>query len=90
MRIPEIIRRELEIVFAKDAQPVWFRIAKYLLLALLIYLFWGSKIIWIIILTIVTFSLMVHFWFRYKTNGWTTSYGPWKMDKAKRNHPNSK
>jgi hypothetical protein len=27
------------------------------------------------------FAMLLHFWYRYKTNGWTKSYGLWKHEK---------
>ncbi len=77
---PKIIKRELEVAFSKDAQPVWFRIVKYILLGGLFYFLWGTKLLWIILLTLFVFGTSLHFWFRYKTQAWTKSYGLWKHE----------
>ena len=83
----KIIKRELEVAFAKDAQPVWMRIVKYILLAGLIYFLWGTKWLWPILSFLFVTSIAVHLWYRYQTNGWTKDYGAWKFDK---NKPGSK
>ncbi len=82
MSIKKTIQRELEVAFSKHSQPVWFRILKYILLGIVIFLFWGTKLLWIILLLLLILSLSLHFWFRYKTKGWTKSYGMWKHDKS--------
>ena len=83
MQLPKSIQRELEVAFSKDAQPVWFRIVKYLLLGGLAYFLWGTKLLWIILLVVFAVGTSLHFWFRYKTQGWTKSYGLWKHERDK-------
>jgi len=80
MRIPKILHRELEVAFSRRSQSDGFRILKYFLLAFVIYHYWGSGWLWIILSVLSIFSVIVHFWFRYKTKGWTQSYGLWKYD----------
>ena len=80
MTFAEIIKRELAVAFSKHAQPVWFRIMKYILLGSALYFFWGSKWLWISLLIMFAIALFLHFWYRYKTHGWTKSYGLWKHE----------
>jgi hypothetical protein len=80
MPLPPTIRRELDVAFSKDSQPVWFRIIKYILLFILFYSLWGTELLWIIITILLVVGTVLHFWFRYKTNGWTKSYGMWKHE----------
>jgi hypothetical protein len=87
MSFKKTIKREIEVALSKHSQPAWFRILKYIVLGCIIYFFWGSKLLWIILLVLFAFSLLLHFWYRYKTQGWTKSYGMWKHDK---NKPNQK
>jgi hypothetical protein len=77
------IKREIEVAFSKKVQPVWFRILKYVLLSGFIYIFWGAKWFWIVLIILFVCALSLHFWVRYKTKGWTKSYGAWKYDKHK-------
>ena len=78
MPLSPVICRELEVAFSKRSQPVWFRIVKYIIIVILVYLLWGSRWFWIVFGILFVLSLMLHFWYRYKTEGWTKSYGMWK------------
>jgi hypothetical protein len=73
----------MEVAFTKNAQPTWLRILKYAALAAILYFFWGAKLLKIILFSLFTSAFLIHFWFRYKTKGWTQSYGLWKHDKDK-------
>jgi hypothetical protein len=81
MALSKTIKRELEVAFSKHSQPIWFRVLKYILLGGILYFFWGTQLLWIILLIMFAFSLLLHFWYRYKTQGWTKSYGLWKHEK---------
>ncbi|HET6765952.1 MAG TPA: hypothetical protein VFH08_01090 [Chitinophagaceae bacterium] len=81
MPLNKTIKRELEVAFSKHAQPIWFRILKYIVLGGIVFFFWGTTLLWIILLVMFAFAMVLHFWYRYKTNGWTKSYGLWKHDK---------
>ena len=76
-------KRELEVAFSKHAQPVWFRISKYLVLGTALYFFWSSPLFWLILGVLLIIALLLHFWYRYKTQGWTKSYGLWSYEKNK-------
>ncbi len=77
------IKREIEVAFSKHAQPIWFRVLKYILLGFLVYFLWGTNLLWIILLIIFVFGMSLHFWYRHKTQGWTKSYGLWNYEKNK-------
>jgi hypothetical protein len=81
MALGKIIKRELEVAFSKHSQPIWFRVLKYILLGAILYFFRDTKLLWIILLIMFAFAMLLHFWYRYKTNGWTKSYGLWKHEK---------
>ena len=85
MSFKKTIKREIQVAFSKHSQPIWFKIFKYILLGCIIYFFWGSKLLWIILLISFVLSMFLHFWFRHKTHGWTKSYGMWKHDKDRAN-----
>lgn len=76
-----LLKRELEVAFSKDAQPVWFRIVKYIALGFMFYFLWGSLWLWIILVSMLLVGGFVHFWYRHKTEGWTKSYGMWKHER---------
>jgi hypothetical protein len=81
MSLRNIIKREMEVAFSKNAQPAFVKVLKYLILGIVIYLLWGTKVISVILTTLFTVALAVHFWCRYNTEGWTESFGGWKHDK---------
>ena len=83
MPINKTIKRELEVAFSKQSQPAWFRIAKYVVLITAIYFFGGSPAFWIIFSVLFFLAIFLHFFYRYKTNGWRKSYGLWNYEKNK-------
>lgn len=83
MSFKRTIKREIEVAFSKNVQPAWARILKYILLGVFVYFIWDSKYFWIILISIFTAAFLLHFWYRYKTQGWTKSYGKWDYEKNK-------
>ncbi len=79
----KIIKREFQVAFSRNAQPIWFRVLKYVVLGCCIYFFWHSPLFWVILGIIFILGLLLHFWYRYKTEGWTKSYGGWDYEKNK-------
>ena len=77
------LKRELEVAFSKHAQPVWFRLIKYVLIIGAFYFFRGNRYFWPVAAILFVLALCLHFWYRYKTEGWTKSYGLWKYEKNK-------
>jgi hypothetical protein len=78
-----VLRREIEVAFSKKVQSPLIRFIKYIILAFLIYLFRNNKIFWWILGIALALSLVIHFFTRYKTKGWTQSWGLWKYEKSK-------
>jgi Na+-driven multidrug efflux pump len=89
MALSKTIKRELEVAFSKHSQPIWFRILKYILLAVILFFFWGTNLLWIILLITISFAMLLHFWYRYKTHGWTKSYGLWRHEKDRTSAKNA-
>lgn len=83
MSFRETIRREMEVAFSKKTQSVPVRILKYTIIGALLYFFRGNRWLPIISISLIVLALVLHFWVRYKTKGWTQSYGLWKHDKDK-------
>jgi hypothetical protein len=78
MPLSKTVKREFEVAFSRRSQPIWFRILKYAILIPVILIFWASVWLWIILSVLFAFALWLHFWYRYKTQGWTRNYGMWK------------
>lgn len=77
------LKREFEVAFSKNAQPLLFRVLKYVVLICLISIFWRSRLFWVLLTLVLVLSLVVHVWYRYKTASWTKSYGGWDYEKNK-------
>jgi hypothetical protein len=73
----ETIKREVRVSFSKKAQPVWFRIVKWVVFLSVTAALWNTNYLgwWLVLLTVVT--LILHFTWRYKTKGWTQPWGGW-------------
>lgn len=79
MTLKKFFEREMHV--AVHAQSTKFRIKKYLALAVIFsaaYFFsgWGGACVLFACLTVVAFA--IHFVFRWKTDAWTKSWGPYK------------
>jgi len=81
MPLNKTIRRELEVAFSKRSQSHGVRAIKYILLAVLVFFFYRSRLFWIILGSAFILAIAVHLFYRYKTKAWTRSYGGWKYDK---------
>lgn len=84
MSFTKTIKRELEVAFSKHSQPIGFRVAKYVIITALVWFLWGTNLLWIILGSMFALGLSLHFWYRYKTKGWTQSYGMWKHERDRR------
>lgn len=77
------VYREFEVAFSKHAQPVWFRIVKWILIIAAVSIFYYKEYFWIVFSIFTLAALMVHFLWRYKTKGWTQSWIGWDFEKNK-------
>jgi hypothetical protein len=66
MPFKRTLLREFEVAYSRKAQPLWFRLIKYVILGGLFICFWKSQLFLKIIAIIFILSLTVHFWVRYK------------------------
>ncbi|MGY3214514.1 hypothetical protein ACVW2L_003567 [Mucilaginibacter sp. HD30] len=78
MKAKQILKQELQVAFSKHAQPVWFRIIKYVLILGAVVFFSRDTLFWPVFILLAVLSVLLHFWYRYKTHGWTKKYGMWK------------
>jgi hypothetical protein len=74
---PAPLRRELRVAFSRRAQPVWFRIVKWLLVLGVVVALWRSRWFWPVMLGAVALSLGAHLLWRWKTKRWTQPWGGW-------------
>ncbi len=78
------VKRELRVAFSRQAQPVCFRIAKWMVAIGISLILWGTPYFWVWILGALGLSLTVHLVWRWKTSGWTRPWGEWKDVEAAR------
>ena len=73
----ETLKREFRVAFSKKAQPVWFRIVKWVVFIGVSAALWRTPYFgwWLVGITLA--GLTVHFVWRWKTKGWTQPWGGW-------------
>ena len=81
-------RREMRVAFSRRAQPVWFRIVKWVIFIGLTVTLWRTPQFWWWLLGALVLGVTVHFIWRWKTRGWTQPWAGWNdptfIDEARR------
>ena len=77
MSVGKVLRREMRVALSRRAQPVWFRVLKWVIALGVGVLFWRQPYFWLWILAALSLALTVHFIWRWKTKGWTQPWGGW-------------
>jgi len=73
----QTIQRELRVAFSPRAQPWWFRLIKWSVLIAAIARYgkrWWFRYVMGVALVV---ALSVHFFYRWKTQGWQRPWGGW-------------
>ena len=78
----EAAKKELRVGFSRDAQPAWFRVAKWVIFLAVSRRLYGTRWMRAWIPGGVLAGLAVHFVYRWKTRGWTTPWGGWNDTRA--------
>jgi hypothetical protein len=71
------VKREMRVAFSRKAQPLWFRITKWLVILGLTATFWREAVYWLCLLAALCVAIALHLFWRYKTKGWTQPWGGW-------------
>lgn len=71
------LRREARVAFSLRAQPLWFRILKWIGLLAGGVAFHDRAWFWPVIAGGSLTALAVHLLYRWKTHAWTQSWGGW-------------
>jgi hypothetical protein len=71
------LKREMRVALSRRAQPVWFRVLKWVIIVGVTILFWRQPRFWLWMLVALCLSLTLHFVWRWKTKGWTQPWGGW-------------
>jgi hypothetical protein len=77
MTAGQVLKREMRVALSRRAQPVWFRIVKWAIVIAVSVRFWRHPNFWWWLLGAFALSLCVHFFWRWKTRGWTKAWGGW-------------
>ena len=77
MAMGSAAKRELRVALSRRAQPVWFRMLKWVIAIGVSLALWRTPSFWWWIAGATGFSLAVHFLWRWKTKGWTQAWGGW-------------
>ncbi len=75
--IKAAIRRELRVAFSRRAQPVWFRVVKWLCILAGVALFHDRRWFWWTLGGVAAAGVLLHVFYRWKTNVWTRAWGGW-------------
>jgi hypothetical protein len=65
------------VALSRRAQPIWFRVVKWLIILLAAALWWRKPLFWWWVLGALILSMSLHAFWRWKTKGWTQPWGGW-------------
>lgn len=71
------LRREVRVALSRRAQPVWFRLLKWVVAIWVSVALWRTPYFWWWLLGAMGLSLAVHLFWRWKTRAWTQPWGGW-------------
>ena len=71
------IKRELRVAFSRNVQPLWFRIAKWIVFVGITRWLYGTKWFGTWIVGGPVAGIALHLVYRWKTRGWTQPWGGW-------------
>jgi hypothetical protein len=77
MSVGRAVKREIRVALSKKAQPVWFRLVKWVVIISVGTLLWRTAYFWWIVLGTVAAATILHAVWRWKTKGWTQPWGGW-------------
>jgi hypothetical protein len=71
------LKRDLRVAFSRHAQPIWFRVVKWIVIVVLIYRFHDAPTFWTWVGGVAVAGAGLHFFYRWKTRAWTRPWGGW-------------
>jgi hypothetical protein len=77
MSIRETLKREARVALSLRAQPLWFRVLKWVIAIGVGTLLWRTPYFWWVFAGALCLSLTLHSFWRWKTKGWTQPWGGW-------------
>jgi hypothetical protein len=77
MSAGNVLKREMRVALSPRAQPVWFRVLKWAIIITAVVVFRRAPSFQWFVLGAVVVSLTLHFFWRWKTRGWTRPWFGW-------------
>jgi hypothetical protein len=77
MSATNTLKREVRVALSRRAQPVWFRVLKWVIAVGVSVTLWRTPYFWMWILGALGLSLTLHIIWRWKTKGWRQPWGGW-------------
>ena len=71
------LRRECRVAFSRRAQPVWFRIVKWICILVSVALFHDRHWFWWTLAGLFPVAMLLHLLYRWRTKVWTRAWGGW-------------
>jgi hypothetical protein len=77
MALKHAVRREMRVAFSRTVQPAWLRVLKWTIFIGISVMLRRTTYFWWWIIGLPGAGLIVHFFWRWKTHGWTRSWNGW-------------
>lgn len=75
--MPGLMQREFQVAFSRRAQPIWFRVVKWIVILAAVILLREKPYFWTLVGVTALLGFGLHFFYRWKTRGWTKPWGGW-------------
>ena len=75
--VRKLWRRELDVAFSRNHQPIWFRILKWIMIVTTAFLLRRHPYFWRGVFGVLMLALGLHLFYRWKTHAWTCAWGGW-------------
>jgi hypothetical protein len=72
-----LVRREFRVAVSPKAQPIWFRVLKWGALIVFTVRYHSVPWFWHAVAVALVTALGLHFFYRWKTRGWSRPWGGW-------------
>jgi hypothetical protein len=72
-----ILQREVQVAFSPRAQPHWFRLIKWSIIIVATARYRQRAWFPYVVSSTLIIALSLHFFYRWKTQGWTRAWGGW-------------
>jgi hypothetical protein len=77
MSFRSALELELRVALSRTAQPIWFRVVKWILIVSAAVYFWGAPSFWWWAAALTGVAVGLHLLWRVKTKRWTQPWFGW-------------